>query len=80
MATTQSTEDSGHSLQPVKEANPNERRLLDEFVILPINKYRIVTEAPTEPFRLTNIDVMSLVINRMIGMLPHRFWRLPTLS
>ncbi|CAG7558842.1 unnamed protein product [Fusarium equiseti] len=67
MATARSTETSGHSPLPVKEVNPNERSLLDQFMILPINKNRIVTEAPTEPFRLTYIDVMSLVINRMIG-------------
>ena len=81
MNTTQSTEDSGHSPQPQKEVNPNEGELFKVYQnILPVGPNTIAAEAPTERFRLTNIDVMSLVINRMIGMLLHRFRYLSTLS
>ncbi|KAJ4014615.1 hypothetical protein NW752_007386 [Fusarium irregulare] len=67
MNTTQSTEDSGHSPQPQKEVNPNEGELIGIYGGMGFNPNTIVTDAPTERFRLTNIDVMSLVINRMIG-------------
>lgn len=67
MDATQPVERSGRSRQPPNEANPNEGSLLEQFTRMPINKNHFVTEAPTEPFRLTYIDVMCLVINRMIG-------------
>ncbi|KAH7473751.1 hypothetical protein FOMA001_g11902 [Fusarium oxysporum f. sp. matthiolae] len=67
MDDTQPTEHSGHSCEPPNEVNPNEGSLLWRLTQMPINKNHFVTRAPTEPFRLTYVDVMSLVINRMIG-------------
>ncbi|KNB12135.1 hypothetical protein FOXG_11788 [Fusarium oxysporum f. sp. lycopersici 4287] len=67
MDDTQPTEHSGHSREPLNEVNPNEGSLLWRLTQMPINKNHFVTRAPTEPFRLTYVDVMSLVINRMIG-------------
>lgn len=76
MDAIQPTEHSGHFRQPLDEVNPNEGSLLQQLTQMSINKNHFVTQAPTEPFRLTYIDVMSLVINRMIGMLLHGFWRI----
>lgn len=70
MDTTQPGEHSGRSRQPPTEVNTNEETLAHMLGRIQINKNQFVTEAPTEPFRLTFIDVMCLVINRMIGMLP----------
>ncbi|KAL4728963.1 hypothetical protein ACLX1H_003369 [Fusarium chlamydosporum] len=67
MDAIQPTEHSGHFRQPLDEVNPNEGSLLQQLTQMSINKNHFVTQAPTEPFRLTYIDVMSLVINRMIG-------------
>ncbi|KAJ4327664.1 hypothetical protein N0V84_001914 [Fusarium piperis] len=67
MDTTQPAEHSGRSRQPPDEINPNEGSLREWLTRLEINKNHFVTRAPTEPFRLTYIDVMCLVINRMIG-------------
>ncbi|KAH7173288.1 amino acid permease-domain-containing protein [Fusarium flagelliforme] len=67
MDTTQSTERSDHSPQPLKQVNPNEGKLVGTLINMPMNPNRIVTKAPTDPFRLTYVDVMSLVINRMIA-------------
>ncbi|RSL89285.1 hypothetical protein CEP51_001288 [Fusarium floridanum] len=60
-------EHGGRSRQPPNGANPKERSLAQVLGDMPIDKNSFVTEAPTEPFRLTYIDVMCLVINRMIG-------------
>ncbi|KAI8720118.1 hypothetical protein NCS52_00456500 [Fusarium sp. LHS14.1] len=67
MDATQPGEHSGRSRQPPTEVNTNDRDLLGRMIVMPINKNSFVTEAPTEAFRLTFIDVMCLVINRMIG-------------
>ncbi|KAJ3519726.1 hypothetical protein NM208_g14012 [Fusarium decemcellulare] len=67
MDATQPAEHGGRSRQPPNEVNPNEGSLVQKFIQMPTNKNHFVTEAPTEPFRLTCIDVMCLVINRMIG-------------
>lgn len=69
MDATQPGEHSGRFPQPPNEDNPNDGALLRGLRGMPIDKNSFVTEAPTEPFRLTYIDVMCLVINRMIGML-----------
>ncbi|KAF4450236.1 high-affinity methionine permease [Fusarium albosuccineum] len=67
MDATQPAEHGGRSRQPPNEVSPNDGSLLGGLIGMQINKNQFVTRAPTEPFRLTYIDVMCLVINRMIG-------------
>lgn len=74
MDTTQPSEHRGRSRQPLNEVSPNDKSLLDWLIRMSINKNQFVTQAVTEPFPLTYIDVMCLVINRMIGMLLCGFW------
>jgi hypothetical protein len=74
MDARQPAEQSDRSREPLNEVNPNEGSLLQMLTVMPMDKNRFVTRAPSEPFRLTYIDVMCLVINRMIGMLVCGFW------
>ncbi|KAH6991863.1 amino acid permease-domain-containing protein [Fusarium venenatum] len=67
MDVRQPAEYPGDSRRPENEVNPNDGDLARMFEGMPINKKQFVTEAPTEPFKLTYIDVTCLVINRMIG-------------
>ncbi|GKU13078.1 unnamed protein product, partial [Fusarium langsethiae] len=67
MDTRQPVEQSDRSGRLADETNTNARTLMDDLRDMPINKNKIVIEAPTEPFRLTYIDVTCLIINRMIG-------------
>ncbi|RGP78883.1 high-affinity methionine permease [Fusarium longipes] len=68
MDATQPAEYRGHSRQPHSEVNPNEGTIMEIWRSIQINNKKFVVRAPTEPFRLTYIDVVSLVINRMIGI------------
>merc|ERR1712000_113298 len=45
----------------------NDGGVLAAVIDIPINKNRIITRTPEEPFRLTFIDTTCLVINRTIG-------------
>ena len=45
----------------------DEENFLSAVIGLPVNKNRIVTRTPDEPFRLTFVDVTCLVVNRTIG-------------
>ncbi|KAF0638008.1 hypothetical protein FPSE5266_10875 [Fusarium pseudograminearum] len=67
MDARQTDEQGDRSRRPLNEVNPNEGSLLHQLIQMPINKNHFVTQAPTEPFQLTFIDVTCLVINRMIG-------------
>jgi hypothetical protein len=61
-------EHDGHpQRQAGQGAHHDDRELLDTVLNMPVQKNRIVTRAPAEPFRLTFIDVTCLVINRTIG-------------
>jgi len=42
--------------------------LVDRIITETSDENRIVTDAPTERFRLNYFDVACLVINRMIGV------------
>jgi len=68
MDTRQQGEYDVHLYPPPAGANPDEGSLLRAVRDIPIDKNRIVTRAPEEPFRLTFTDVTCLVINRMIGI------------
>lgn len=48
----------------------NDGGVLAAVIDIPINKNRIITRTPEEPFRLTFIDTTCLVINRTIGEAP----------
>lgn len=64
----QPTEYNGHPRRLAAQGiHQDDQDLIDDMIGLDIPKNRIVTRAPTEPFRLTFIDVTCLVINRTIG-------------
>ena len=46
----------------------NSGGILGDIEAIPVNKNRVVTRPPEEGFRLTFIDVVCLIVNRMIGM------------
>lgn len=53
--------------QPEDDINYRSSELLTTVLNMPIDKNRIVTRAPEEPFRLTFVDVTCLLVNRAIG-------------
>jgi hypothetical protein len=55
------------SRQTYDDGLHNDGGVLAAVIDIPINKNRIVTRTPEEPFRLTFIDTTCLVINRTIG-------------
>ena len=61
------THDDGPSRLPVPEDAQYDDDLLSTVLRMPIDKNRIVTRVPVEPFRLTFLDATCLVINRTIG-------------
>lgn len=61
------THNDGPSRMLVPETAQHDDDLLNTVLDIPIDKNRIVTRAPAEPFRLTFLDATCLVINRTIG-------------
>ena len=51
-----------------QDTHRGDHELLETVLNMPIQKNRIVTRAPSEPFRLTFFDVTCLVVNRTIGI------------
>lgn len=68
METTQATATAAQiQRQTHDEFAQDEEDFLNTVIGVPVNKNRIVTRTPDEPFRLTFVDVTCLVVNRTIG-------------